>query len=70
MFNSNLHDCYETVIAAMAAHIEQLQNELRWTSQRVETLEKLNTAMRVKLARLEAADPAADVDPFGGDEDE
>lgn len=70
MFNSNLHDCYETVIAAMAAHIEQLQNELRWKSQRVETLEKLNTAMRVKLARLESENPEKDIDPFGGDDDE
>lgn len=70
MFNSNLHDCYETVIAAMAAHIEQLQNELRWKSQHVETLGKLNTAMRVKLARLEAENPEKDVDPFGGDDDE
>lgn len=71
MTNTRLHECCETVIAAMAAHIEQLQDELRWKEQRVDVLEKQNTALRVKVARLEAAaEPEKDIDPFGGDDDE
>lgn len=72
MPENRLHECCDTVIAAMAHRIEYLEDELRWKQRRVEELEKLNAAQRIKLHRLEAmtGNPDLDADPFGGDGDE
>lgn len=72
MPENRLHECCETVIAAMAHRIECLEDELRWKQGRIEDLEKLNTAQRIKLRRLEAMtdNPDLDADPFVGDGDE
>lgn len=72
MFENRLHNCCETVIAALAARIEQLEDELRWKQQRLENLEKQNAALKEGLNRQAEVFTAciADEDPFGGDEDE
>lgn len=70
MLNNRLNECYDTVIAAMAYRIEQLEDELRWKKQRVDELEKLNAALRIERRRMEAMNDDPDADPFGGDGDE
>lgn len=70
MIENRLSECWETVIASLAHRIEYLEDELRWKSQRVDNLEKLNASLLKKVKRLEAAADNPNEDPFGGDGDE
>lgn len=48
-FATNIKDCCETVIAAMAYQIDQLQYELQYKQSRIDALERENEKLRTEL---------------------
>lgn len=56
-------ECYETVIASLADHIENLQRELHFKQKRIDQLELQNEAYRIRLSGVDSSR-----DPFTGGE--
>lgn len=63
IFDSKLGDCYETVIAALAQHIDHLNMEISFKEQAISRLQRdLDAALADKSKLQEEADKAATLD--------